>query len=89
MKEWPSPVVRLFLGQTTPSAVLAAAEDLDPEVRKVRMCDANFFGGELAVLQGRRVEAERQLRLVLIDCLPGSPERDVAKTELRRFGLLP
>jgi tetratricopeptide (TPR) repeat protein len=87
MTVWPAPMVRLFLGQMTLSAVLAAADDPDPQKRRDQICDVHFFGGELALLQGRREEAERQLRLALIDCLPGFSERDIAKLELQRFGL--
>jgi tetratricopeptide (TPR) repeat protein len=87
MTAWPSPVVRLFLGQMTPAAVLAAANDPDPKKRRYQLCDVNFFGGELALLQGRKEDAERQLRLAIIYCLEGSSERDVARSELRRLGL--
>lgn len=36
MTKWPAPVVRLYLGQMTPEAVLAAADDPKPETKKVR-----------------------------------------------------
>jgi lipoprotein NlpI len=87
MTAWPSAVVRLFLGEMTPAAVLAAANDPDPKKRRYQLCDVNFFGGELALLQGRKDEAERQLRLATILCLEGSSERDVARSELQRLGL--
>ena len=87
MTVWPSPVVRLFLGQMTPSAVQAAADDPDPKKRRYQLCDVNFFGGELALLQGRQEDAERQLRQAIIYCLEGSSERDVARSELQRLGL--
>jgi len=87
MAAWPSPMVRLFLGQMTPAAVRAAANDPDPKKRRYQLCDVNFFGGELALLQGRKEDAERQLRLAIIFCLEGSSERDVARSELQRLGL--
>jgi tetratricopeptide (TPR) repeat protein len=87
MTVWPSPVVRLFLGQMTPSALQAAADDPDPKKRRYQLCDVNFFGGELALLQGRQEDAERQLRQAIIYCLEGSSERDVARSELQRLGL--
>jgi tetratricopeptide (TPR) repeat protein len=87
MTVWPAPMVRLFLGQMAPAAVLAAANDPDPKKRRYQLCDVNFFGAELALLQGRKDDAERPLRLATIFCLEGSAERDVARSELQRLGL--
>jgi len=87
MTVWPAPMVRLFLGQMTPAAVLAAANDPDPKKRRYQLCDVNFFGAELALLEGRKDDAERPLRLATIFCLEGSAERDVARAELQRLGL--
>ena len=49
MTSWPGPVVRLFLGQLTPAAVLAAADDPDAVKKKGQICEANFYSGELAL----------------------------------------
>jgi lipoprotein NlpI len=69
MSKWPAPVVRLFLGETTPAAVLAAAEDPDPATRTGQMCEANFYNGEFALLQqGDRKEATRLFRLAAAGC---------------------
>ncbi|MGZ3361543.1 MAG: hypothetical protein ACXU84_19645 [Xanthobacteraceae bacterium] len=57
MTAWPAPVIRLFLGQMSPAAVLAAADDPDPKKKKSQMCDANFYGGELALIQGSKENA--------------------------------
>jgi hypothetical protein len=48
MTAWPAPVIRLFLGQMTPTAVLAAAADPDAGKKKGQVCEANFYSGELA-----------------------------------------
>jgi tetratricopeptide (TPR) repeat protein len=63
MTKWPAPVIRLFLGETTPAAVLAAAADPDPATRKGQLCEANFYGGEFALQQGAKSEATRRFRL--------------------------
>src|ERR1700731_342889 len=52
--KWPAPVIRLYLGQTTSAAVLAAADDPAADVKQRRLCDANFFIGELALQQGSK-----------------------------------
>jgi hypothetical protein len=37
-------VIRLFLGQLTPAAMLAAADDPNPAIKKKQVCKANFYG---------------------------------------------
>ena len=83
MSKWPAPVVRLFLGETTPAAVLAAAEDPDPATRTGQMCEANFYNGEFALLQqGDRQEATRLFRLAAADCPHQFVEGASAMSEL-------
>ena len=55
MTAWPAPVIRLYLAQLTPEAALAAADDPDPPIKRGRVCEANFYTGELALSasQGR------------------------------------
>ena len=42
---WPAPVIRLYLGQGTPAAVLKAAAGPNARAKKKRVCQANFFIG--------------------------------------------
>jgi lipoprotein NlpI len=89
MAKWPAPVIRLFLGQSTSGAVLAAADDPDADTKKGLVCDANFFMGELALQQGTKEEAARLFRLAAADC----PRHKVARTgavgELKALGMTP
>jgi tetratricopeptide (TPR) repeat protein len=57
MTKWPAPVVRLFLGQTTPVDVLAAANSKIDE-----LCEANVYTGEWWLRQGAKDEAILQFR---------------------------
>ena len=68
MTAWPAPVIRMFMGQMTPAAVLAAADDPDPNKKKGQVCEANFYGGELALRTGAKDEATRLFRLAASDC---------------------
>lgn len=87
MTKWPAPVIRLFLGQETPAAVLAAADDPDSETRKGQICEANFYSGEWALQRGSKDEAVRLFRLAAADC----PQEDfvegpAANAELNALG---
>jgi lipoprotein NlpI len=83
MTKWPAPVIRLFLGQLTPEAVLAAADDPNANTKKQHVCEANFFGGVLASQQGKRDDAARLFRLAAMDCPKGFVEYDSAIAELQ------
>jgi lipoprotein NlpI len=82
MTKWPAPVVRLFLGQTTPADVLAAAEDPDPKTKKGQVCEANFYSGQFALQQGATQEATRLFRLAAADCSREFVEGASAVSEL-------
>src|SRR6266700_1986452 len=86
MSAWPAPVIRLFLDQATSAGVLAAANDSDPKTKQRQVCEANFYGGELALLRGEREEAARLFRLAASDCPRGSTEWSGASAELRALG---
>jgi lipoprotein NlpI len=47
----------------TLEAVLAAANDLDPETKKGQVCEANFYSGELALHRSAKDDAARLFRL--------------------------
>jgi lipoprotein NlpI len=89
MTKWPAPVIRLFLGQMTPGAALAAADDPDADLRRRRVCDANFFLGELALQQGTKEEASRLFRIAATDCPRGRGAWAGANGELKALGITP
>jgi lipoprotein NlpI len=89
MTKWPAPVIRLYLGQTTSAAVLAAADDPDADVKQRRLCDANFFIGELALQQGSKDEASRLFRLAVAGCSKDRTSGDGAIAELKALGIAP
>jgi lipoprotein NlpI len=89
MTAWPAPLVRLYLGQMTPADVLAAAQNADARKMKDQVCEANFYSGELALLQGKRGEAIRLFRLAAADCPPDFVESAAATAELKGLGAAP
>ena len=82
MTKWPAPVIRLYLGQTTPAEVLAAAADPDAMTKRGQICEANFYLAELALQQGAREEAKRMFRLAAADCPREFVEGHSASSEL-------
>jgi lipoprotein NlpI len=89
MTVWPAPVIRLFLGQTTPAAVLAAADSPKPKTKQGQVCEADFYSGELALRQDAKDEAARLFRLAASDCPKDFPEWLAANAELKALGAAP
>jgi lipoprotein NlpI len=87
MTKWPAPVVRMFLGQATPAAVLAAADDPDANTKRGQVCEANFYSGELALQQGAKEEATRLFRLAAAGCPHEFAEGPSANAELEALGV--
>lgn len=83
MASWPSPIIRLYLGQNTSDSALKAAEDANPSVQKEQLCEANFYVGEWMLQQGRKDEAARLLRLAKSGCGKNFIEYSAATAEVR------
>jgi lipoprotein NlpI len=82
-------IVRMLLGQLTPAAVLAAAEDPDAEIKSEKVCEANFYGGELTLQQARKDEATRLFRGAVAHCPKALIEWSAANAELNALGVKP
>lgn len=88
MTKWPAPIVHLFLGETTPEAVLAATDDPDDEKKTGQICEANFYAGALA-LQREEKDARRLFQLAAAECPKGFVEWQAANAELKGIGTTP
>jgi len=89
MTPWPAPIVRSFLGRMPPEAVLAAADDPDAKKKKNQVCEANFYGGELALRLNAKDEAVRLFRLAANGCAKDVNEWFAANAELKALGETP
>jgi lipoprotein NlpI len=89
MTKWPAPIIGLFLGQMTPAAVLAAADDPDPIKKKGQVCEANFYSGELSLLKGTKDDASRLFQFAVGNCPVTFLEWDAANDELKALGIAP
>jgi lipoprotein NlpI len=89
MSKWPAPVIRLFLGQTTPEALVATADDADAKTKQRKICEVNFYSAELALQRRVKDEATRLFRLAATGCPKSFTERAAADAELRALGANP
>jgi lipoprotein NlpI len=89
MTPWPAPIIRSFLGRMPPEAVLAAADDPDAKTKKSQVCEANFYGGELALRLDAKDEAVRLFRLAASGCARDGNEAFAANAELKALGAAP
>jgi lipoprotein NlpI len=89
MTKWPAPLVRMYLGQMTPEAVLVAAGNANADTKRRQICEANFFSGELALQRGAKDEAIQLLRLAANDCPKTFIEWRAANAELKTLGMAP
>ena len=86
MKAWPAPVIRLFAGQSKPDEVAAAADNPDPAMKEAHACEASFYSGQFALINGNRDEAVKLFQAAAKECPRGFIEGIVAAAELKRMG---
>ncbi|PYM44495.1 MAG: hypothetical protein DME16_20875 [Candidatus Rokuibacteriota bacterium] len=86
LTRWPGPVVALFLGQITPEALVAGAQDPDPTTQRERQCEAYFYAGEHFLIQGQRAPAVQMFQSAVATGVTSLVEHSSAKAELRRLG---
>jgi tetratricopeptide (TPR) repeat protein len=75
-------LVELFLDETSPDEVFRAAENSDAAKRKETLCEAQFYLGEHALLQGKKQEALKLFKAALEICPTDFVEYSGAKAEL-------
>jgi lipoprotein NlpI len=86
MTTWPAPLIRLYLGQLTPEATLAAADNPNAETQRGQVCEANFYEGVLDVRAGQKADAARRFNSAAKDCPDAYLEKMFAGFELKALG---
>lgn len=90
MTAWPAPILKFYLGELTPEAVEAAADDPDAATKTARLCEANYFIGEFKLSAGAKDEAAQRFRAAAAATLScNSPYPAAAKAELKALGVSP
>lgn len=84
---WPSPIVRMYLGELSPSEVLELTNDPeDPELTAALATEAMFYIGQLFVLQDDNKQAAAFFDRVIELGITHFVEYDGARAELTRIG---
>ncbi|RUW28025.1 MULTISPECIES: tetratricopeptide repeat protein [unclassified Mesorhizobium] len=89
MTSWPAPLVRMFLGEQTPEAVLASADDSPPGTKRGNLCDANLYIAEFHWLKGRTDKALPYYQRAANDCPHDFIEYVAAGKRLHALGVSP
>jgi lipoprotein NlpI len=82
---WPGPVIDLYLGKTTPGAILTAAGDSDAKKDREHHCEAYFYLGEHALIGGKGTEAKGLFQQAIDTAVTSLAEYAGAQTELNRL----
>jgi tetratricopeptide (TPR) repeat protein len=77
LSKWPGPVLKLYLGKVTTNSDIA--------MRKWRVCEANYFTGEDALLHHQQATALAQLKAARDSCPKDDTEYNAALVELNRL----
>ena len=86
LSEWPGSVLKLDLGKATANEVIMAADTDISADRKWRICEANYFIGEDALLHHQRATALTRFNAAQDGCPKGDSAYSGARAELRRLG---
>jgi lipoprotein NlpI len=88
MTKWPAPVIRFYLGQLTPQALLAAADDPDAKKKAKQICEAFFYTGQWQLQRGDKRQATALFQKALSSCSKTtSIEHEAAREELKALNV--
>jgi len=80
-----SEVVKMFLGEITPEACLAAAVDKNPRLDKEKKCEGYYYVGCYRLLHGDKDGAKKMFEACIATEATGCVESNPAKVELKRM----
>jgi lipoprotein NlpI len=86
-KQWPAPIVQLFLDKSTAAAALAGARDNDPKKESGQRCEAAFYVAEYQLGKGDRVNGLAGFQAAEQACkaVPDYLENEATEVELKRL----
>ena len=86
LKEWPGPIVSMYLGKVPEHAVFDAVADADPSKQRKMRCQAHFYIGQQLLIRQNSDEAAKMFRETLATNVSALFEYEAAQAELRRLG---
>jgi lipoprotein NlpI len=57
LRQWPAPVVKMYLGQLQPQEVVAAASTSNPRTSLMQLCEAYFYVGQEYLIRNQPAQA--------------------------------
>jgi lipoprotein NlpI len=82
---WPAPVLRTYLGQIGPEAVLAASGHSDARIQAEQRCEADYYLGQWHLIRGEPERAVAYFRAAQNQCPRFFLEYTGAAAELGRL----
>ena len=86
LKEWPGPIVSMYLGKVPEQAVYAAVADADPNRQRQKRCQAYFYVGQQLLIGQKNGEAAKMFRETVAANAPNLFEYEGAHAELKHLG---
>jgi len=86
LKEWPGPIVSMYLGKVPEHVVFDAVADSDPAKQRQKRCQAHFYVGQQLLIRQNNSEAAKMFRESLATNVSVLFEYEGAQAELRRLG---
>src|SRR5262249_8202646 len=86
LKEWPGPIVSLYLGKVPEHVVFDAVADSDPTKQRQKRCQAYFYVGQHLLIRQNNREATKMFRETVASNAAILFEYEAAEAELKRLG---
>jgi len=81
-RQWPAPVVKMYLGQLQPEEVLVAATTTDPRTSLMQQCEASFYVGQEYLFRKQPEQARASFQAAVATGITEFLEYDWAAREL-------
>ena len=86
LKEWPGPIVSMYLGKLPEHVVFNAIVDIDPAKERQKRCQAYFYVGQQLLIRQNNSEAAKMFRETLATNATVLFEHEAAQAELKNLG---
>ena len=86
LKEWPGPIVSMYLGKVPEHVVFNAIVDIDPAKERQKRCQAYFYVGQQLLIRQNNSEAAKMFRETLATNATVLFEHEAAQAELKNLG---